>query len=101
MGSSRRTAFSSSAADAVTTVKVEPGLARKVRNILIREGLTVLEFSTSPYGRIDKSLIVCRKGNYSMARRVAELTGIERICFITDTTQVSNLLIIVGEDLVR
>lgn len=78
-----------------------PGLARKVRNILIREGLTVLEFSTSPYGRIDKSLIVCRKGNYSMARRVAELTGIERICFITDTTQVSNLLIIVGEDLVR
>lgn len=78
-----------------------PGLARKVRNILIREGLTVVEFSTSPYHKLDKSLIVCRKGNYSMARKVAELIGIEKICFITDNTQISNLLIIIGEDQAR
>lgn len=78
-----------------------PGLARKVRNILIREGLSVVEFSTSPYQRLNKSLIVCRKGNYGMARKVAELTGIEKICFITDNTQLSNLLIIIGEDQIK
>lgn len=76
-----------------------PGLARKMRNDLIRDGLNVVEFGTSNYPFQKDSIIVCRKCDIKAANRTAEITGINRIYFVTDTTQLSNVLIIIGEDM--
>lgn len=78
-----------------------PRLARRMRNNLIRDGLNVVEFGTSPYTKMKESIIICRKGNYSAVNKVSELTGINRIYYIIDSTQLNNLLIIIGEDLVQ
>jgi len=74
------------------------GLARKMRNDLIRDGLTVTEFGTSTYGNFQNSVIICRQCDIFTANRTAELTGINKIYFVTDTSQLTNILIIIGED---
>lgn len=76
-----------------------PGLARKLRNDLIRDGLNVVEFGTSNYPFQKDSIIVCRKCDIKAANKTAEVTGINKIYFVTDTTQLSNVLIIIGEDM--
>ncbi len=76
------------------------GLARKFRNNLFRDGLTVTEFGTSTYGHFTHSVIICRQCDIFTAERIADIAGINRIYFITDTSQLTNLLIIVGEDMV-
>lgn len=78
-----------------------PGLARKMRESLIREGLNVVEFGTSPYRKMNKSIIINKRGNVASVNRVAELTGIQNVYHITDNTQLHNILIILGEDLVK
>jgi anionic cell wall polymer biosynthesis LytR-Cps2A-Psr (LCP) family protein len=78
-----------------------PGLARKLRNVLIRDGMNVTEFGTSNYPKTYDSIIVCRKCDMKDANRIAEMTGITKIYFVTDTTQLNNILIIVGEDMVK
>ncbi len=78
-----------------------PGLARKMRNNLMRDGLNVVEFATSKYDALHESIIVCRKCNYPDAVQVSGLTGIKNIHFITDTRQLNNILIIIGEDLAQ
>ena len=75
-----------------------PGLARKMRNILIRDGINVLEFGTSPYERLDYSIIINRRGNYDAVMKVAETTGINKIYHIIDSTELNNVLIIIGKD---
>ncbi len=77
------------------------GLARRMRNRLIREGLNVVEFGTSPYPEMKKSMIISRKGNYTSLKKVSELTGIRNINFIIDNTLLYNILIIIGEDQVQ
>lgn len=74
------------------------GLARKLRNDLIRDGLTVTEFGTSNYGNFEHSVIICRQCDIFTANRTAELAGIDKIYFVTDTSQLTNILIIIGED---
>jgi len=74
------------------------GLARKMRNDLIRDGLNVIEFGTSAYPIQKDSIIICRKCDFKAANKTAEVTGINKIYFVTDTTQLSNILIIIGED---
>ena len=76
------------------------GLARKLRNDLIRDGLTVTEFGTSNYGNFEHSVIICRQCDIFTANRTAEIAGIDRIYFVTDTSQLTNVLIIIGEDMV-
>jgi len=76
------------------------GLARKLRNDLIRDGLTVTEFGTSNNGNFEHSVIICRQCDIFTANRTAEIAGIDRIYFITDTSQLTNVLIIIGEDMV-
>lgn len=76
-----------------------PGLARKMRNDLIRDGLNVVEFGTSNYPFQHDSIIICRKCDIKAANKTAEITGINKIYFVTDTTQLSNVLIIIGEDM--
>lgn len=76
-----------------------PGLARKMRNDLIRDGLNVIEFGTSNFPFQKDSMIICRKCDIKAANKTAEITGINKIYFVTDTTQLSNVLIIIGEDM--
>lgn len=78
-----------------------PGLARKMRNLLIREGLTVVEFGTSPYPRLDHSILINQRGNLSNARKVSEVTGIKKIYHVIDNTQLHDVLIILGKDNVK
>lgn len=78
-----------------------PGLARRMRESLIREGLSVVEFGTSPYRKMTRSVIINKRGNVSAVNRVAELTGIQNIYHIIDNTQLHNVLIILGEDLAK
>lgn len=75
-----------------------PGLARQLRNSLIRDGLNVVEFGTSPYPQMPESVIICRKSDFYAAGIAAEKTGINSIYFVNDNTQLNNLLIIIGED---
>ena len=78
-----------------------PGLARKLRNDLIRDGMNVVEFATSNYPAIYDSIIICRKSDMKSVKRISDMTGIGKIYFVTDTTQLSNILIIVGEDMAK
>jgi anionic cell wall polymer biosynthesis LytR-Cps2A-Psr (LCP) family protein len=75
-----------------------PGLARKMRERLIREGLSVVEFGTSPYRKMSKSIIINKRGNIAAVDRVAALTGIQNIYHVIDNTQLHNIMIIIGED---
>jgi len=77
------------------------GLARKMRNKLIREGFNVVEFGTSPYPKLKKSIIISRKGTGSLVKKVSDFTGITNIYYKIDSTVLNNVLIIIGEDLVR
>jgi anionic cell wall polymer biosynthesis LytR-Cps2A-Psr (LCP) family protein len=76
----------------------ESGLARKMRNHLIREGLNVVEFGTFSTQKMAESIIISRKGEYPAVKKVSELLGIQRIYHIADNTQLDNVLIIIGED---
>jgi hypothetical protein len=78
-----------------------PGLARKMRNIMIRDGLNVVEFGTSPYHRIESTVIINQKGNIANVRKVSELIGVNRIYHIIDNTQMHDVLIIIGKDFVK
>ncbi|TFH42765.1 MAG: LytR family transcriptional regulator [Chrysiogenales bacterium] len=78
-----------------------PGLARKMRERLIREGMNVVEFGTSPYKKMKKSIIINRRGNIESARRVSDLTEIRNLFHVIDNTQLHNILIIIGEDMAK
>ncbi len=75
------------------------GLARKMRNRLIREGLNVVEFGTSPYGRMKKSVIIFKRGWFAGINKIIKHTKITRVYPVSDNTQLHNVLIIIGEDL--
>lgn len=77
------------------------GLARKVRNMLVREGVNVIEFGTSPYPKIDRTVIINQDGNMEASNRVSELIGINRIYHKTDNTQLHSVLIIIGKDMAK
>jgi len=78
-----------------------PGLARKLRNDLIRDGMSVVEFGTSNYPTMHYSTIISRNSDLKSVKKISDMTGIGNIYFVTDTTQLSNILIIVGEDMAK
>jgi anionic cell wall polymer biosynthesis LytR-Cps2A-Psr (LCP) family protein len=78
-----------------------PGLARKMRERLIREGLNVVEFGTSPFTRMNKSVIINKRASVVAVNRVSELTGIENKYHLIDNTQLFNVMIILGEDMLK
>ena len=78
-----------------------PGLARKMRNLLIREGLNVVEFGTSPYPRLDHSILVNQRGNIANTRKVMGITGIKNIYHVIDTSQLHDVLIILGKESIK
>ena len=75
-----------------------PGLARKMRNVLTKEGLTVVEFGTSPYSVIDKTVIINQKGNLNSALKVSSILGIDAMYHIVDSSQLADVLVIAGKD---
>jgi hypothetical protein len=75
------------------------GIARKVRSLLVREGVSVIEFGTYPGPVLEKSIIINQKGDISSVKKVSELTGITRIHHIIDSTQLHSVLFIAGKDL--
>lgn len=78
-----------------------PGLARQLRNSFIKDGLNVVEFGTSSYPPMKESVIICRKSDFFAAGSISKNTGIDNIYFVNDSTQLNNLLIIIGEDYAR
>ncbi len=78
-----------------------PGLAKKMRSILMREGLTVVEFGTSPYPFFDHTIIINQRGDTGYAMRVAEILGVDRVHHIIDSSQLNSALIIIGKDYVK
>ncbi len=77
------------------------GLAMKTRAFLIREGLNVIEFGTSPYAFQQNSVVICQKGETGPAKKVADLLSISRIYHIVDSTQLNNVLLIIGADMAK
>lgn len=77
------------------------GLARRVRRKFVSEGFNVVEFGTSPYPTFDKTLIINRKGDIGPVRKVSELIGVNRIYHSVDSTQLNNVLVILGFDMAR
>ncbi len=75
-----------------------PGLARKMRNLLIREGLNVVEFGNSPYTYFKRSVIINQRGNIANVRDLAKMTGIQKVYNVIDNTQMHDVLIIIGRD---
>ncbi|MCX8123542.1 MAG: LCP family protein [Spirochaetes bacterium] len=75
-----------------------PGLARKMRNVLTREGLTVVEFGTSPYEITDTTVIINQKGNLNAALKVSSILGIDVLYHVVDSSQLADVLVIVGKD---
>ena len=92
--------------DSVIKVKIlngtnVPGLARRMRNMLIKDGLSVVEFGTSPFPPNDHTIIINQKGNIDDVLQVAALIDTDRIYHVIDTTQLHSVLIIIGGDLVQ
>lgn len=75
-----------------------PGQARRMRNALTREGLTVVEFGTSPYEITEKTVIINQKGNLNAALKVSSILGIAHMHHIVDSSQLADVLVIVGKD---
>jgi len=75
-----------------------PGMARRMRNLLIREGLTVVEFGNSPYPKLHHSVLINQRGNISNVKKVAKISGIKKIYHVIDNTQLHDVLIIIGKD---
>jgi hypothetical protein len=76
-----------------------PGLAMKYRALLMREGINVVEFGTYDERDLDRTLVIDRKGNPKQLNSVIELIGIENIYQVVDSTQLHDVVIMLGNDL--
>ena len=77
----------------------QSGLARRMRNHINRDMVNVLEFSSSPFGNFEQSVIVGQRGDSKSAKKISDLTGISRISYVTDNTQLNNVMVIIGNDI--
>lgn len=77
------------------------GLAKKTRNSLVREGIAVVEFATFKYGELDNSVLINQNGNISAVKYVSELTGITNVYHVTDSTELNDVMVIIGKDYVK
>ena len=50
---------------------------------------------------MNESIIINTKGNYAAVKKASEATGIDNIYHIIDNTQLNNILIIIGKDLIK
>ncbi len=75
-----------------------PGLARKYRSMLMREGVNVVEFGTYEERKLDKTLIIDRKGDAKVVAYLSELIGMDRAYQVIDNTQLHDVVIMLGKD---
>ncbi|MGL4369893.1 MAG: LCP family protein [Spirochaetota bacterium] len=94
--------------DTETNIKVKvlnasdvPGIAKKMRQLLVREGVSVVEFGTYPGLVLDESVIINQKGDIESVKKISEMTGITKIYHIIDSTQLHSVLFIAGKDLAK
>ena len=78
-----------------------PGIAKRIRQLLVREGVSVVEFGTYPDVVLDESVIINQKGDIESVKKIAELTGVSRIHHVIDTTQLHSVLFIAGKDIAQ
>ena len=78
-----------------------PGLARKLRSVLIRDGINVVEFATSPFPKMNKTVVINQKGSIKHAIRISEIIGASKIYNVVDSTQLHSVLIIIGKDYIK
>ncbi len=74
------------------------GLAKKTRAFLVRRGIHVIEFGTSPFPLQENTVIINQKAEIGPAKKVADLLSIDKIYHIIDSTQLNNVLLIIGRD---
>ncbi len=77
------------------------GLARKIRYKFVTQGFNVVEFGTAPYPMFEKTVIINRRGEIASVRKVSELLGVNNIYHIIDSSQLTNVLVIIGRDLAK
>lgn len=75
-----------------------PGLARKYRTMLMREGVNVVEFGTYENRPLSETLVIDRKGNTREAAYLSELIGAERVYQVIDSTRLHDVLVVLGKD---
>lgn len=76
-----------------------PGLAQKVRSILIREGINVVEFGNYSGENQDETIIINQKGDTQDVKFISKILGINKMYTITDNTELHNIMVIVGKDM--
>jgi hypothetical protein len=74
------------------------GLAKKMRSLFVKEGVTVVEFGTYPGNILDQSVIINQSGNIESVRKISDLSGVHRIYHIIDSSQISSVVYIAGKD---
>ncbi|MBN2401654.1 MAG: LytR C-terminal domain-containing protein [Spirochaetes bacterium] len=77
------------------------GLARKVRYKFVMQGFNVVEFGTASFQTFEKTVIINRRGEIGPVKRVSELIGVDNIHHIVDSGQLTNVLVILGNDLAK
>lgn len=77
------------------------GLAKRTRTVLMREGITVVEFGTSSVTGLEKSLIINNKGSNEDIALIAELTGISEIRNSVNSTELFDATIMIGKDMIK
>ncbi len=75
------------------------GLAMKLRYKFVNEGINVQEFGNVSNQLFENTLIINRKGELGPARKVSELLGVSQIYHSVDSSQLNNVLVIVGMDM--
>ncbi len=76
-----------------------PGLARKIRDQLMREGVVVVEFGTAASQDFKKTIIINQKGSVADSRFIGEIIGITNVHYLIDSSQLHAITVIIGEDL--
>ena len=75
------------------------GLAKRIRYKFVTQGFNVVEFGTAAHSTFDKTVIINRRGEISAVKKVADLLGVDNIYHIVDSSQLTNVLVIVGKDM--
>ncbi|MBN2040756.1 MAG: LytR C-terminal domain-containing protein [Spirochaetes bacterium] len=75
------------------------GLARKVRRKFVDDGFNVVEFGNSPFPALRKSVLINRKGAIKPVLKAGKVLNIDNIYHIVDSSQLNDVLLIIGLDL--
>ncbi|MBN2433692.1 MAG: LCP family protein [Spirochaetes bacterium] len=75
------------------------GLAMKTRKTLMRDGINVVQFGTYHDQNLQKTLIIDQKGDSERLDLISSKLEIENRHHVIDSTQLHDILVIIGNDL--